>query len=177
MLGLRREILEGVNALLVEKKPTWWRRLGSSLSASKEIDRIHRNIIQERVERIEVAQYIANCVGRSGLGMGTPLERYYDRFRMMDEGGAWSQFADVANFFEDRRQKLFGNISVLIGGIVGGIIGALLGATVTSYLSRNVSSPVQGQEQLIRQPLKTTQQQRGRPLTHPAPATAPNTAP
>ncbi len=131
----RRDIINESRDLLNSEKPSLIERLRLHFSSADKIDSIHRAIVSERLTRIHMQSYISEAQGADELGNNTPFSRFFDEFKQVAENGDWGDFSTVANFFEDRRQRLFGNVSVLIGGIVGGVIGALIGATATFLLS------------------------------------------
>lgn len=69
-------------------------------------------------------------------GEAAVMERFLKDFAGSDESFAFDKVAKVAEYFEDRRQKVFANISVLIGGLCGGLMGGLVGSVATYLLTR-----------------------------------------
>jgi len=169
----RRDIINESRDLLNSESPSFFERLRLHFTSADKIDSIHRAIVSERLTRIHMQSYISEAEGADELGKNTPFGRFFDEFRQAAQNGDWGDFSTVANFFEDRRQRLFGNVSVLIGGIVGGVIGALIGATATFLLSSaSIKTTSTGSKHEIAQP----QIKQGR-LKLASPAAAPDTSP
>ncbi len=139
LINARRGLVSETRELLNERRSGFIKIIKSSFSMADKIDSIHKNTVEERMTRIHIESCLDEYASTDQLGKNTPLEIFFEEFFNVVKGSTWEEFSSVANFFEERRQKLFGNISVLIGGIIGGVIGALIGSTATFLLTASLN--------------------------------------
>jgi hypothetical protein len=131
----RGAIVTGISGIVDEPVRGVFAKLKSLRTMREEIDEIQRQVFHERLNRIVADDYLNEARASDQLGVGTPLERFFNEYNEMARQGIWAEFAQVAAFFEERRHKVMGNLSVLTAGIIGGIIGALIAGAATLYAS------------------------------------------
>lgn len=157
----------------------FFKRLLSNVMRSRQIDEVNSDVFMEMLLRLEISNAIADAERYQLIGEDAPMDRFFSEFRKMATEDSWSKFADVAKFFEDRRQHFIRNASGLIAGVVGGVVGALIGSVATFALTApapqfQVSSPKL--EKNIPAPPSAAAERLTPPPPSPEPSPAPATA-
>jgi len=133
----RTGIVNGITEIIENPSKGIWDSWTSFFSMRRDIDEVQRQVVHERLDRIRADDYINEARGADQLGDRTPLSRFFDEYMGMSRQGIWAEFAQVATFFEDRRHRVMGNVSVLTAGVIGGIIGALITGAATLYSAQD----------------------------------------
>lgn len=111
------------------------KRFRSLIAEGDVITEIKREVTLGRLQQLELDKFLLEIDRDNGTGEGTPLGRYFAEYRELSKTNAWSDIDYLTTFSEERRQKLFANLSSVISGVLGGVIGALLASTLTYFLT------------------------------------------
>jgi hypothetical protein len=134
-LGHQEAIMASAKNLVTSEPKDVVERVIESYRQSKPIDSMNRHIVSERLVRMELENGIEESDREELSSPGTPLAKYFETYRGIAKRSTWSEFSDVAKFFEDRRHHVFRNMTAVMAGIIGGVVGALLGSLLTFALT------------------------------------------
>jgi hypothetical protein len=111
------------------------KRMASSFRQSKPIDKMNEHLVLERLIRMDMEGALERGEQSGLIGDGTALDRYFEEYRHTSKQTNWSEFSQVAKFFEDRRHHIFRNLTAVIAGLIGGLVGAVIGSLLTYVLT------------------------------------------
>ncbi|MEG3123513.1 hypothetical protein [Sphingomonas sp. GB1N7] len=130
-------ILENSRNLLEGKNPNnLMNKIRAFRSQSESVDHLNSNIFKEMLLRLNITQALADSDRQEITGVNSKMNRFFDEYRSIAAEETWQRFSSVANFFEERRQKMIGNAAAIAAGIVGGVIGSVIGSVATYLLTR-----------------------------------------
>ncbi len=186
MISSHRAITTGLYGLMSNQDNGLIKKIKDSFRSSSEIDAIQREVISEKLLRIQFEDYIFEAEQSDNVAANNPIQRFFKEYYQISKRDTWSEFSKVANFFEDRRQRVIANMSVVFAGVFGGIIGAVMGATATYYMSQKVTQaqtadrfklePLSKKSVIDKAPNRKITTQPHQSLPAPS-TTAPNTSP
>ncbi len=111
-------------------------RVKSWRNQSEMIDSLNSEVFKEMLLRLDISGAISEGEQYDIIGSEKPMNRFFSEYRTLSSEQAWSKFADVAKFFEERRQKTIGNATAIFAGVIGGILGSVIGSLATYLLTR-----------------------------------------
>lgn len=125
--GLDRELdVSNATDELLGLKVGFFQRLANVSKARLLVDRIHAGIWSEERNRQNISTQLDEARDSEISGEYSDLEYHFKELRRFSQDRIFDSTSRIASTFEARRQALFGNASILVGGLFGGILGALL---------------------------------------------------
>lgn len=143
----RARIIRSTRSLLSDKNVNFLDRIKKSLIYRRSINSFQGDIIEERFLRTYASSFMEECDRQGGLASGTALDRFFQEFRDSISQKEWSEFGDVARFFEERRLRFIGNLNAIFAGVIGGLVGAVIGAAMTNSLNNHSINQAEGKNQ------------------------------
>ena len=137
----RSNIFATSQLLLENDSGTAIQRSRKFFSDREDVNFLQKSVIEEKILRTEITSFFDEHDSREGITAELPLKHYFDQFRKIARYKEWSEFAEVAKFFEERRLRLVGNLSTLAAAIFGGLVGGVLGANLSSPGPTQASLP------------------------------------
>lgn len=103
---------------------------------ARSVDAINTQLFQEMLLRLDMSNALLESDRSEITGEKSALNSYFEDYRIIASADTWSEFTDIAKFFEERRQKALGNYTSVFSGITGGVIGSIIGSLATYLLTQ-----------------------------------------